>query len=106
LYKKIMFTVFGFYKFKKIKNLKKFKNLFESELSINKVRGTIILSSEGINGTLSGKKNSIQKIAKLIKKKIRFIKFNSNNYSLSRFQPFHREKSKNKKRGYSYRIKK
>ena len=89
-----MFTVFGFYKFKKIKNLKKFKNLFESELSINKVRGTIILSSEGINGTLSGKKNSIQKIAKLIKKKIKFIKFDSSNYSLSRFQPFHRERVK------------
>ena len=68
-----MFTVFGFYKFKKIKNLKKFKNLFESELSINKVRGTIILSSEGINGTLSGKKNSIQKIAKLIKKKLNLL---------------------------------
>ena len=51
-----MFTVFGFYKFQKIKYLKKFKNIFESELKNNKVRGTIILSSEGVNGTLSGKK--------------------------------------------------
>ena len=89
-----MFTVFGFYKFQKIKYLKKFKNIFESELKNNKVRGTIILSSEGVNGTLSGKKNSIQKIAKLIKKKIKFIKFDSSNYSLSRFQPFHRERVK------------
>ena len=60
-----MFTVFGFYKFKKIKDLKKLKNLFESELLKNNVRGTIILSSEGINGTLAGKKNLIQKIVKL-----------------------------------------
>ena len=51
-----MFTVFGFYKFKKIKNLKKLKNLFQSELFKNNVRGTLILSSEGINGTLAGKK--------------------------------------------------
>ena len=44
-----MFTVFGFYKFKKIKDLKKLKNLFQSELLKNKVRGTLILSSEGMS---------------------------------------------------------
>ncbi len=92
-----MFTVFGFYKFKKVKSLKKFKGLFESELIKNKVRGTIILSSEGINGTLAGEKNSIQKIVKMLKKKIGFTKFDSNNYSLSSFQPFHRERVKIKK---------
>ena len=89
-----MFTVFGFYKFKKIKNLKKLKNLFQSELIKKKVRGTVILSSEGINGTLAGKKNSIHKIIKLLKKKIKSIKFDSSNYSLSKFQPFHRERVK------------
>ena len=41
-----MFTVFGFYKFKKIKFLKKFRSLFQSELLDNKVRGTLILSAE------------------------------------------------------------
>ena len=89
-----MFTVFGFYKFKKIKDLKKLKNLFQSELLKNKVRGTIILSSEGINGTLAGKKNLIQNIVKLLKKKIKFVQFDSSNYSLSKFQPFHRERVK------------
>ena len=92
-----MFTVFGFYKFKKITSLKKFKDIFQFELQKNKVRGTIILSPEGINGTLAGKRNSIQKIIILLKKKIRFIKFDSNNYSLSAFQPFHRERVKIKK---------
>ena len=51
-----MFTVFGFYKFKKIKSLKKLKKLFQLELVNNKIRGSLIISSEGINGTLAGKK--------------------------------------------------
>ena len=43
-----MYTVFGFYKFKKIKFLKKYKSLFQKEIFKNNVRGTIILSAEGI----------------------------------------------------------
>ena len=92
-----MFTVFGFYKFKKIKSLKKLRALFQSELINNKIRGTLILSSEGINGTLAGEKKSIFKIKNLLKKKLKFIKFDSDNHSLSKFQPFHREKVKIKK---------
>ena len=49
-----MFTVFGFYKFKKINFLKKSRSLFQSEFLNNKVRGTLILSAEGINGTIAG----------------------------------------------------
>ena len=54
-----MFSVFGFYKFKKISLLKKHKEFFQSEFLNNKVRGTLILSSEGINGTISGEKNRL-----------------------------------------------
>ena len=57
-----MYTIFGFYKFKKIKFLKKYKSLFQKEIFKNNVRGTIILSAEGINGTIAGKKNDISKI--------------------------------------------
>ena len=89
-----MFTVFGFYKFKKIRTLKKLRVLFQSELLENKIRGTLILSTEGINGTIAGEKKSIFKIKNLLKKKLKFIKFDSNNYSLSKFQPFHRGKVK------------
>ncbi len=92
-----MFTVFGFYKFKKINSLKKFKSLFQSELFNNKIRGTLILSPEGINGTFTGKKKSILKIKKLLKEKLKFTKFDSDNYSLSKFQPFNRERVKIKK---------
>ena len=92
-----MFTIFGFYKFKKIKSLKKFRSLFQSELLDNKVRGTLILSSEGINGTLAGQKKSILRIKNLLKKKIKFTNFDSTNHSTSKFQPFHQEKVKIKK---------
>ena len=51
-----MFLVFGFYKFKEISSLKKMKIFFQKELLKYNVRGTIILSPEGINGTISGKK--------------------------------------------------
>ena len=92
-----MFSVFGFYKFKKISSLKKMKIFFQKEILKNKVRGTIILSTEGINGTIAGKKNNILFIESLLKRKIKFTNFDSKNLSFSRFQPFHRGKVKIKK---------
>ena len=62
-----MFNVFGFYKFKKIKNLRKIKNILKSEIQHNKIRGTIIISKEGINGTLSGKINNLLNTIKILK---------------------------------------
>ena len=92
-----MFSVFGFYKFKKILSLEKHKKFFQSEFLNNKIRGTLILASEGINGTIAGERKSILKIKNLLRKKLKFTKFDSNNYSLSKFQPFHRGKVKIKK---------
>ena len=89
-----MFTVFGFYKFKKIKFLKKNKSLFQKEISKNNVKGTIILSAEGINGTIAGKKNNITKIIKILKRQFELKDFDSKNISQSRFQPFHKGKIK------------
>ena len=92
-----MFKIFGFYKFQKIKFLKKNKSLFQEEIYKNKVKGTIILSSEGINGTIAGKKDSINKMIKKIKIELKFKDFDSKNMSLSNFQPFHKGKIKIKK---------
>ena len=89
-----MYTIFGFYKFKKIKSLKKYQLLFQREISKNNVRGTIILSSEGINGTVAGKKDNISKIIKVLKRQLRLKDFYSKNMSQSHFQPFHRGKIK------------
>jgi len=74
-----MYTVFGFYKFKKIKFLKKYKSLFQKEILKKNVRGTIILSAEGINGTIAGKKDDISKIIKIIKRQFRLKDFDSKN---------------------------
>ena len=92
-----MFTISGFYKFKKINLLKKHKTYLENEISNTSIRGSIIISSEGINGSLAGNSKDISKILKLIKKEFKFTEFDSSNISTSRFQPFHKAKVKVKK---------
>ena len=62
-----MFYIFGFYKFCKLKNLSKYKNSFLSFLIKNNIKGSIIISKEGLNGTLSGSKINLKKIEKKIK---------------------------------------
>ena len=92
-----MFTISGFYKFKKINFLKKNKTYLENEISNTSIKGSIIISSEGINGSLAGNNKDIFKILKLLKKEFKFTEFDSNNISTSRFQPFHKAKVKVKK---------
>ena len=92
-----MFTISGFYKFKKINFLKKHKTYLENEISNTSVRGSIIISSEGINGSLAGNSKDISKILKLLKKEFKFTEFDSSNITTSRFQPFHKAKVKVKK---------
>jgi len=92
-----MFTVFGFYKFKKGNFLKKNKELLQRAILKNKIRGTIILSPEGINGTIAGNKRNIIKIITTLKKVFRFKNFDSKNTSKCDFQPFHKGKIKIKK---------
>ena len=92
-----MFNIFGFYKFKKLNNLKKLKNRLENNLKDYEIYGTIIISSEGVNGTISAKKDKLLKFNKLLKKILSIKKFNSENNSNSKFNPFHKPKVKIKK---------
>ena len=89
-----MFTVFGFYKFKKINFLKKNKEFLQREILKNNISGTIILSQEGFNGTIAGKRRNISQIIKSLKKVFNFKDFDSKNMSQSHFQPFHKCKIK------------
>ena len=89
-----MFTVFGFYKFKKSNFLKKNKEFLQREILKNNIRGTIILSQEGINGTIAGKRRNISQIIKSLKKVFNFKDFDSKNMSQSHFQPFQKGKIK------------
>ena len=92
-----MYYTSGFYKFKKIKNLKKNKKELQNYFIKYSIRGTIILSSEGINGTISSNKKKLNLFLNIIKKKLKFNNFDSKNLSTSNFQPFHRGKVKIKK---------
>ena len=51
-----MYHIFGFYKFKKLKKLSTYKKVLNNFFLKKNIRGTLIISSEGINGTISGKK--------------------------------------------------
>ena len=92
-----MFTVLGFYKFKNLKSLKKNKLFLQKMFVDNNIKGTLIISSEGLNGTISGKFKNILIISKKIKSFFNIINFDSENLSKSKFQPFHKPRIKIKK---------
>ena len=90
-------NVVGFYKIKKISKLEKNKNLLKEFFSKSLVKGVVIISSEGINGTIAGKKNNVNKCTNYIKKKFSIKEFDSNNFSKIEYEPFNRVKIKIKK---------
>ena len=92
-----MYNIFGFYKFKKITNLKKKKELLDNYLKQENFRGTIILSPEGVNGTISFKIDRYISIRKNIKKILNLKNFDSENLSHYKYQAFHKGKIKIKK---------
>ena len=89
-----MFEVFGFYKFIKLTSLKKNKTILQKILIKKNIKGTIIISKEGLNGTISGKLINIKFTIKKINQIFKFKKFDSENTSKSNFQPFHKPKVK------------
>jgi len=89
-----MFYIFGFYKFKKLSGLNKLKKIFTKKMINNSVRGTIIFSKEGINGTISGKKINVLNIKNQLRIICKIKKFDSHNVSTNNFQPFHKGKIK------------
>ena len=92
-----MFTVFGFYKFQKLNNLKKYQKILNSVLINNNICGSIIISKEGLNGSIAGKKNEIKNLIIKLKKIFDIKNFDSFNNSKSEFNPFHKPKVKIKK---------
>jgi UPF0176 protein len=92
-----MFEVFGFYKFKKLTALKKNKILLQDFLIKKNIKGTVIIANEGVNATISGKPLDLKVAITKIKKILDFKKFDSENCSKNKFQPFHKAKVKIKK---------
>ena len=89
-----MITILSFYKFKKINNLNKLKKLFFKKINSLSIKGLIILSPEGINGTLSGSLKNINSIKKIIISELNISKFDIQNITRSNFIPFLKAKIK------------
>ena len=89
------FTIISFYQFLKLRNLIQLKKFFAEFCLFHKLRGTILLAPEGINGTLAGLKEPIQQF----EKSIYFKGFNKLElkYSYYKYMPFKRLKIKIKK---------
>ena len=89
--------VYSFYRFKNLKNINKIKNVFDTFLIKKDLKGTILVASEGINGTVSGSKKDLDEFIKLLKYKVRIRKLDLK-ISKTNFVPFNRMKVRIKKR--------
>ena len=92
-----MYKIFGFYNFKKIKNIKLLKKNFEKFIEEEQVRGTIIISIEGINGTISFKPTKYKKVKNKILNLLNIRKLDNENISYYKYQAFKKGKIKIKK---------
>jgi len=83
-----MFNIQGFYKIKSIVNCRQHKEKIKTYLLSKSVKGTVILSHEGINGTIAGKKSNVNSCVKFIKDKFSTDTFDNKNSSICKFLPF------------------
>ena len=65
--KKNFFKVAAFYKFTPLYNLSELQETFMQFLKQHKIKGTILLAHEGVNGTLAGSSESINKFKDFLK---------------------------------------
>ena len=89
-----MYKIFGFYKFKKIKNIKLLKKNLKNFIEEEQVRGTIIISIEGINGTISFKPTKYKKVKNKILNLLNIRKLDNENISYYKYQAFKKGKIK------------
>ena len=92
-----MYKIFGFYKFKKIKNIKLLKKNLKNFIEEEQVRGTIIISIEGVNGTISCNPTKYKKVKNKILNLLNIRKLDNENISYYKYQAFNKGKIKIKK---------
>ena len=92
-----MLKLISFYKFVKILNPIDYKLIFKKFLIDNKLKGSIIFSLEGINGSIAGKQSNIELLSNFLKKKFLFDEFDNINECDVDFIPFKKAKIKIKK---------
>ncbi|MFZ9275832.1 MAG: rhodanese-related sulfurtransferase [Candidatus Fonsibacter ubiquis] len=92
-----MLKLISFYKFVKILNPIDNKLIFKKFLIDNKLKGSIIFSLEGINGSIAGKQSNIELLSNFLKKNFLFDEFDNINECDVDFIPFKKAKIKIKK---------
>lgn len=88
--------VCALYKFVSLDNYKALRQPLKHFLEANSIKGTILLASEGLNGTVSGTQSAINKLLDYLNEDVR-IRPISNKFSWHEEQPFYRTKVKLKK---------
>ena len=78
----------SFYKLKKLNKIKSLRKKIFNKIFENNVKGLVIISPEGINGTIAGKKKNIIILSKYIKRIILIRSFDVQNRLNSNFVPF------------------
>ena len=91
-----LFTVAAFYKFVRLRETDSLKKQLTEICKENEIYGTMLLASEGINGTISGKEQSINKLFEWLKVQPNFNDIQVK-ISISSKQVFHRLKVRLKK---------
>ncbi len=89
------FKIVAFYEFTEIKNLLEIKEKIYKFSTLNRIKGTILFSKEGVNGTVAGSPNSIDGL--VLKLAFYGIKKINPKFSYSEFLPFPRLKVRIKK---------
>ena len=67
-------VIYSFYRFIKIDNKKKLKLKIDRVLMDLNIKGTILIASEGINGSISGDSNDLNKSLKILKQTLKIRK--------------------------------
>ena len=83
-----MIEILSFYKLKKLDKIKSLRKKIFDKIFENNVKGLVIISPEGINGTIAGKKKNIIILSKYIKRIILIRNFDVQNRLNSNFVPF------------------
>ena len=91
------FDIISFYKFIILDDLEKHQLAIKKFLIDKDLKGTLILSPEGLNGTVSGVKGFVKKFNQFLFKNFSFDSYDSSNLSSSSNIPFDKPRVKIKK---------
>jgi len=89
-------VVTALYHFVRLENYKEIRQPLLDVMLVNNVRGTLLLANEGINGTIAGKRDGINKVLDWLRQDSRLSDFDSKD-SFTDSMPFYRTKVKLKK---------